>query len=94
MGTIKSWKSALLQELHEAGSARRMDQKLAKRAKQRLALLDTAKGLDALNIPGWELHKWKGYTAKWSISISGHWRITWNWINGEAHDVDLEQPHG
>jgi toxin HigB-1 len=91
---ITSWKSAALRELFETGHSRRVDQKLQKRALARLEALNRAKDLRDLHLPGYELHKWEGYTARWSISVSGHWRILFDWINGEARNVDLAQPHG
>jgi len=91
---IRSWKSAPLRELFETGTARRIDTKLQRRCLARLTSLNQATDLRQLHLPGYELHKWEGKWAnKWSISVSGHWRITFDWINGEAHDVDLEQPH-
>lgn len=90
---ITSWKSAELRELYETGSARRIDQKLHKRCRVRLDALNRAKDLRELHQPGYELHKWEGYSTRWSISVSGHWRILFDWINGEARNVDLAQPH-
>jgi proteic killer suppression protein len=59
-----------------------------------LAALNAAKDLRELYLPGYELHKWSvDYVTKWSISVSGHWRITFDWIKGDAYNVDLEQPH-
>jgi proteic killer suppression protein len=92
---IKSWKHAELKTLFETGKARRIDTKLQKRCIARLTALDSAKDLrDLYGMSGYELHKWSGYDTKWSISVSGHWRITFDWIKGEAYNVDLEQPHG
>lgn len=91
---IKTWKSAALRELFETGSARRIDTKLQKRALARLRALNETNDLRQLHLPGYELHKWSGaFENKWSISVSGHWRITFDWIKGEAYNVDLEQPH-
>ena len=90
---IRSWKNQDLKRLYDTGRARRIDTKLHKRCIARLTMLDNAADLRELHLPGYELHKWKGYTTKWSISVSGHWRITFDWIKGEAHNVDLEQPH-
>lgn len=90
---IRTFKSAALKELFETGTSRRIDTKLAKRAIQRLTDLNATRDLRALYRPGYELHKWKGYDNKWSISVSGPWRITFTWTNNEAYDVDLEQPH-
>ena len=91
---IKTWKSAGLRELFETGTSRRVDPKLHKRAIARLTALNAANDLRPLYLPGYELHKWAGWTDKWSISVSGPWRITFIWTKGEAYDVDLENPHG
>jgi proteic killer suppression protein len=90
---IKTWKSVHLKELNDTGTARRIDTKLQKRCIARLTALNAAKDLRELHLPGYELHKWAGYETKWSISVSGHWRITFDWIKGAAYNVDLEQPH-
>lgn len=90
---IKTFKSRELRELFETGRSRRLDTKLQKRSIERLAALNAAGDIRDLNIHGFELHPWKGWKNKWSISVSGHWRITFAWTNGDAYDVDLEQPH-
>lgn len=90
---IRSWKSTELKELFETGRSRRIDQKLQKRTVARLTALNAARDLRDLHLPGYELHKWEGFAARWSISVSGHWRILFDWHNGEPHNVDLAQPH-
>lgn len=90
---ITSWANRHLKELYETGRSRRIDTKLQKRALERLETLNRATDLRQLFLPGYELHKWEGYTTRWSISVSGHWRILFDWINGEARNVDLKQPH-
>lgn len=92
--TIRSFKSDDLREFFETGQSRRIDTKLQKRVLQRLEALHNANDLRDLYRSSYELHKYEGFTNKWSISVSGPWRILFNWINGEAHDVELEQPHG
>jgi proteic killer suppression protein len=91
---IKSFKNRDLQVLFETGTSRRIDQKLQKRALQRLTMLNAAKDLRELSLPGYELHQWKGAYRPWSISISGQWRILFDWNQGDAYNVDLAQPHG
>lgn len=91
---IASWRNRDLRDLFETGRSRRIDTKLTRRAMARLTALNEATDLRELYSPGYELHKWQGHTNRWSISVSGPWRITFTWINGEAHDVDLENPHG
>lgn len=91
---IKTFKSLMLKELFETGESRRMDTKLVKRALGRMAALHGARQLKDLFIPGFELHKYPNTKSRYSISISGHWRITFDWDNNEAYNVDLSQPHG
>jgi proteic killer suppression protein len=93
LNVIKNWKSQVLKDLFETGKARRMDTVLQKRCLQRLTVLNEARDTRDLNLPGFEFHPWKGWKNKWSISVSGQWRITFAWTNGDAYDVDLEQPH-
>ncbi len=91
---IRTFKSADLRDFFETHQSRRIDTKLQGRVLQRLEALHQAADLRELYRSGFELHKYEGFKNKWSISVSGPWRILFNWINGEAYDVELEQPHG
>jgi proteic killer suppression protein len=92
---IKSWKSRDLQELFETGASRRVGRDLHKRCVHRLTILNQTTDLRSLHqFSGFETHKWAGPKNRWSISVSGPWRITFDWLNGDAYNVDLEQPHG
>lgn len=66
---------------------------LRKRCRQRLAMLHVAETLDDLRFPGSGLHKLQGKPERWAIKVSGPWRITFEWDDGEAVAVDLEQVH-
>jgi proteic killer suppression protein len=93
---IGSWKDRELERLFKTGRSRRIDPRLQKRCINRLTTLDAAPrgDLRSLYQPGYELHPWEGYANRWSISVSGPWRILFNWIDGEAKDVELYNPHG
>ena len=44
--------------------------------------------------PGWRVHRLVGDRANtWSISVSGNWRITFDLIDGEICDLNLEDYH-
>jgi toxin HigB-1 len=44
--------------------------------------------------PGWRLHQLTADRAgTWSISASGNWRITFDLVDGEICDRDLEDYH-
>ena len=61
---------------------------------QPLADLDNAVTASDLDLPGYRLHPLKGdLKGHWSISISGNWRITFRFEDGDAYDVDLTDYH-
>ncbi|SQD77591.1 protein of unknown function, fragment of HigB [Moritella yayanosii] len=50
-----------------------------------LAAIDTAQAIDDINLPGFKLHPLKGNRdGIWSITVNGNWRITFEFINGNA----------
>lgn len=63
----------------------------------RLALAALAATADIqmlLNVPGWRLHELKGdRKGRWSMSITGNWRLTFRLEGDCVHDVDLEDYH-
>lgn len=59
-----------------------------------LAALDTAHVIDDMNLPGFRLHPLKGDKAgRWSITVSGNWRMTFEFREGNAYVLDYEDYH-
>ncbi len=59
-----------------------------------LADLDIASMPSDVDLPGYRLHPLKGnLKGMWSISVSGTWRVTFRFEDGEIHDVDLVDYH-
>jgi proteic killer suppression protein len=58
-----------------------------------LTALDAAQTLRELDVPGWRLHQLHGEPVRFAISVNGPWRITFEWADGDALRVDLEQYH-
>jgi len=59
-----------------------------------LLALDTAQEIDDMDIPGFKLHALKGkQKGRWSISVSGNWRITFEFREGNAFVLDYEDYH-
>jgi proteic killer suppression protein len=54
--------------------------------------LDAATGSEQVNLPGYHFHALRG-EGRWSIRVSGNWRITFGWDGVDAVDVDLEDYH-
>jgi toxin HigB-1 len=90
---IKSFKNKGLAELFEFGQSRRMREDLQARSLRRLEVLDQAESLTDLQIPGFNFHGLRGSPKRYSIHVNGPWCITFEWENGDALQVDLNQYH-
>lgn len=67
---------------------------LAERIALALADLDDASIPRDVDLPGYRLHPLKGnLKGMWSIYISGNWRITFRFEDGDVYDVDLVDYH-
>jgi len=67
---------------------------MAKRLQIRLDFLNRAKRLEDVNLPGWNLHSLKGSRqGEYAISITGNFRLTFRFEDGNVRDVDLEDYH-
>ncbi len=68
---------------------------VARRAAQKLAVLDAATDLNDLRVPpGNRLEALKGDRAgQHSIRVNDQWRICFRWSEGNAHDVEVRDYH-
>ena len=91
---IVSFRHKGLKQMFQNGETRLIAASLRVRAANVLAVLDVASGPSDLGLPGYRLHGLKGDQAGlWSVTISGNWRITFRFTNGNAHEVDLVDYH-
>lgn len=59
-----------------------------------LVALDTANTVDDMDIPGFRLHPLKGeMLGRWAITVSGNWRVTFEFRDGNAYVLDYEDYH-
>jgi len=59
-----------------------------------LAALDTAQTIQDMDIPGYRLHPLKGkLKGRLSISVSGNWRLTFEFKDGDVYLLDYEDYH-
>ena len=90
---IKSFRHKGLAELFDAGVSAKVARDLQERALRRLDALDQARTLTDLRLPGFDLHALRGAPRRYSLHVNGPWCMTFEWIDGEAWRVDLEQYH-
>jgi proteic killer suppression protein len=91
---IGSFRHKGLKEFFETGNKRGIRPELASRLGRRLDVLEAAQELSDIDAHGFNLHKLKGEReGQWAIWVSGNWRITFRFEQGEALDINLEDYH-
>ena len=91
---IKSFKHKDLRKYYSTGSVAGIQPKHAKRLRMQLAAIDTAQIIDDIDLPGFALHTLGGRReGQWSISVSGNWRITFEFFEGNAYILNYEDYH-
>lgn len=91
---IKSWKHSGLKEFFETGSTRKINAQHEKRLRTRLRVIDMAERIEDINLTGYKLHPLKGdRRGVWSVTVSGNWRITFEFIDGDAWILNYEDYH-
>ncbi len=90
---IRSFRHKGLRELFETGQSGKVRPDLRERALRRLDVLHRAATLRDLDIPGLGFHALNGMPRRFSVRVNGPWRITFEWAEGNALRVDLEQYH-
>jgi len=91
---IQSFRQKGLRRFFESGSVAAIQPRHAKRLRMLLAALDTAHSIDDMNVPGFRLHRLKGTERdRWSVWVNGNWRLTFEFVDGHAYNIDYEDYH-
>jgi toxin HigB-1 len=91
---IQSFRHKGLRKFFESGSAAGIQPAHSKRLRTLLAALDTAQSIDDMNVPGFRLHPLKGSDrGRWSVWVTGNWRLTFEFKDGHAYVLDYEDYH-
>jgi len=91
---IEPFRHKGLRTFFETGSASGIQASHVKRLRMQLAALDTAKIIDDMDIPGFRLHPLRGrMQGRWSVTVNGNWRLTFEFRDGNAYVLDYEDYH-
>jgi proteic killer suppression protein len=91
---IESFKRKGLRQLFESDNARGVSTEHVRKIKQILATLHAAETIEAMRLPTFGLHPWKGdLKGFWAVTVRANWRIIFRFESGKAFDVDLVDYH-
>jgi proteic killer suppression protein len=91
---IKTFQHKGLERFFRRGSKAGIQPAHAGKLKVQLGMLDTARSPADMGLPGWKLHPLTGnLEGHWAVSVSGNWRLTFTFDNGDAILVDYQDYH-
>jgi len=90
---IKSFRHKGLKYLFDRNDDRKLDHELVSRIRRRLSAIHAATSVEQLDVPGFDFHVLRGKPRRYSIHVNGPWCITFEFENGDAYRVDLENYH-
>jgi proteic killer suppression protein len=91
---IQRFRHKGLERLFTHNDASGVNPQLAAKLRRMLVLLDQAEDASALNVPGYRLHQLKGdRKGQWSATVSGNWRLVFEFEGAHATNVDLVDYH-
>jgi proteic killer suppression protein len=83
-----------LKLLWEKNNPTKLPAAYVKKIRNTLTLLDSAVKVEDMNFPGSGLHPLKGELAGFhAVTVTGNWRIIFNFENGDAYLVDYIDYH-
>jgi toxin HigB-1 len=92
---IRTFKDAALRRFWNTGKTKGLPAQDAPRIKRILSSLNAATRPADMNLPGYKLHLLKGNRkGTYAVSVRANWRVTFEWEDGSAVKVHLEDYHG
>ena len=91
---IKSFDHKGLEDFFYDGTTKDIQPKHAAKLRLRLDRLENAVTVQDMDAPGYDLHPLKGdLKGHWAVKVSGNWRLTFRFENGNAYVVNYQDYH-
>ncbi|MGL4767200.1 MAG: type II toxin-antitoxin system RelE/ParE family toxin [Formosimonas sp.] len=91
---IKTFNHKGLQRFFETGNKAGINPQHAPKLSRQLSRLDAATEPQDMNVAGWKYHGLAGDMAgHYAVWVSGNWRLTFKFENGNAVIVDYQDYH-
>jgi proteic killer suppression protein len=82
-----------LEDIYLTGKTRRIGSAYVRKCMRILQLLEVADQPVDMNVTGFRFHGLQGQPKRWSVRVSGNYRITFGWSGENAVDIDFEDYH-
>lgn len=91
---IRSFNHRGLKALYQGKTSKRVSPEHVEKLRDILAVLDASTGPADMDLPGFRLHPLKGkLKGHWAVRVSGNWRVTFRFEEGDAVEVDYLDYH-
>lgn len=91
---IRTFKHGGLKRYFETGKPKGIRADMASRLQARLNVLNRARELRDLNLPGFGFHSLKGdRKGQYAMTVTANYRLTFRFENGDVLDLNLEDYH-
>lgn len=90
---VGSFRHKGLEEVYFTGKTRRIGADYIRKCARLLQLLEVAGRPEDMNIAGLYFHGLQGKSKRWSMRVTGNYRITFRWSGENALDIDFEDYH-
>jgi len=92
-GVIGGFRHKGLDEIYRTGKTSRIGADHIRKCVRILQLLEVAGKPEDMNVAGFRLHGLRGSPKRWSVRVTGNYRIAFAWSGESAFDVDFEDYH-
>ena len=90
---IGSFRHKGLEEVYFTGKTRRISTQYLRKCVRVLQLLELATQPEELNVAGYRFHGLHGNPKRWSVRVTGNYRVTFAWSGESAEAIDFEDYH-
>jgi proteic killer suppression protein len=90
---VGSFRHKGLEEVYLTGKTRRIGTPFLRKCVRILQSLEVATQAEEMNLAGYRFHSLRGNPQRWSVRITGNYRITFAWSGENAEDIGFEDCH-
>ena len=90
---VGSFRHKGLEEIYLTGKTRRIGAEHVRKCVRILQALEVATQPEEMNLAGYRFHRLHGSPQRWSVRVTGNYRITFGRSGESAEEVDFEDYH-